>query len=106
MPLKAYTVRSVAVFSVVTCGPTTCDLIQYLPGMRLLFNIFSVIPKGMSPEEAFRQSSESITGPITKSISKGGILQLYEGLDKSAQEEFKASFSSSISSRVICLFIL
>lgn len=44
----------------------------------------------MSPEEAFKQSSESITGPITKGISKGGILKLYEGLDKAGQDEFKA----------------
>lgn len=43
----------------------------------------------MSPEEAFKQSSESITGPITKGISKGGILKLYEGLDKAGQDEFK-----------------
>lgn len=45
----------------------------------------------MSPEDAFKQSSESITGPITKTISKEGILKLYEGLDKPAQEEFKVS---------------
>lgn len=44
----------------------------------------------MTPEEAFKQSSESITGPITKGISKGGILKLYEGLDKAGQDEFKA----------------
>lgn len=46
--------------------------------------------QGMSPEEAFKQSSESITGPITKGISKAGILKLYEGLDKAGQDEFKA----------------
>lgn len=46
--------------------------------------------QGMTPEEAFKQSSESITGPITKGISKGGILKLYEGLDKAGQDEFKA----------------
>lgn len=45
----------------------------------------------MSPEEAFKQSSESITGPITKSISKSGILKMYEGLDKAGQDEFKVS---------------
>ncbi len=31
---------------------------------------------GMSPEEAFINSSESITGPITKKISKQGILKV------------------------------
>lgn len=45
----------------------------------------------MSPEEAFKQSSESITGPITKGISKMGILKLYESLDQAGQDEFKAS---------------
>lgn len=47
--------------------------------------------QGMSPEEAFKQSSESITGPITKGISKVGIIKLYEGLDKEAKAEFEAS---------------
>lgn len=42
----------------------------------------------MSPEEAFRQSSESITGPITKTISKKGILEMYNSFDKAAKEEF------------------
>lgn len=49
--------------------------------------------QGMTPEEAFKQSSESITGPITKGISKGGILKLYEGLDKAGQDEFKARWT-------------
>ena len=30
----------------------------------------------MTPEDAFINSSESITGPITKKISKQGILQV------------------------------
>jgi hypothetical protein len=34
----------------------------------------------MSPEEAFRESCESITGPITKTISKHGVLKLYNDL--------------------------
>lgn len=52
--------------------------------------------QGMSPEEAFKQSSESITGPITKGISKGGILKVYEGLDKAGQDEFKARNGTNI----------
>lgn len=55
--------------------------------------------QGMSPEEAFKQSSESITGPITKGISKGGILKLYEGLDKAGQDEFKARTADNITYR-------
>lgn len=60
--------------------------------IETLFRRF--VKQGMSPEEAFKQSSESITGPITKSISKSGILKLYEGLDKAAQDEFKAVYSA------------
>lgn len=43
----------------------------------------------MSPEEAFKQSAESITGPITKTISKKGILEMYNSFDKTAQAEFE-----------------
>lgn len=56
----------------------------------VVFSSGGGVLQGMSPEEAFKQSSESITGPITKGISKGGILKLYEGLDKAGQDEFKA----------------
>ena len=38
------------------------------------------IKQGMTPEEAFLHSSESITGPITKKISKQGILKVYTDL--------------------------
>lgn len=38
------------------------------------------LDQGMSPEEAFRESCESITGPITKTISKHGVLKLYNDL--------------------------
>ena len=34
------------------------------------------IKQGMTPEEAFINSSESITGPITKTISTQGILKV------------------------------
>jgi len=36
------------------------------------------VRQGMSPEEAFLQSSESITGNIVKIISKEGIKAVYE----------------------------
>ena len=32
--------------------------------------------QGMTPEDAFKNSCESITGPITKTISKQGILKV------------------------------
>ena len=49
----------------------------------------------MSPEEAFKQSCESITGPITKTISHDGILKLYEGLSSADQKEFRSAYSAS-----------
>jgi ketol-acid reductoisomerase len=53
------------------------------------------IRQGMAPEEAFRQSCESITGPITKTISHDGILALYEGLGTAEQAEFRTAYSAS-----------
>lgn len=38
------------------------------------------VKQGLSPEEAFLNSAESITGPITKKISKQGILKVYTDL--------------------------
>lgn len=32
--------------------------------------------QGMTPEDAFKNSCESITGPITKTISKQGIFKV------------------------------
>ena len=49
----------------------------------------------MAPEEAFKQSCESITGPITKTISHDGILALYESLGTAEQAEFKTAYSAS-----------
>jgi len=49
---------------------------------------------GMSPEEAFTQSCESITGRITKTISTEGILSLYESLDAAGKKEFETAYSA------------
>eukprot|EP00981_Chlorochromonas_danica_P004964 scaffold988_cov165-Ochromonas_danica.AAC.66 len=51
--------------------------------------------QGASAEEAFKQSAESITGPITKRISKEGILAVYEGLSGADKEAFEAAYSAS-----------
>lgn len=51
--------------------------------------------QGMSPEEAFIQTSESITGPITKKISKQGILQVYTDLSPSDKVLFEKAYSAS-----------
>jgi len=50
---------------------------------------------GMSKEEAFLNSAESITGKITKVISKEGILALYESLSGEDKEIFERAYSAS-----------
>jgi ketol-acid reductoisomerase len=51
--------------------------------------------QGMSEEDAFNESCESITGPISKIISKQGILAVYERLDDAGKAEFKKAYCTS-----------
>jgi ketol-acid reductoisomerase len=51
--------------------------------------------QGMSREEAFLNSCESVTGPISKTISKQGMLALYEGLDAAGKKVFEAAYSQA-----------
>jgi ketol-acid reductoisomerase len=51
--------------------------------------------QGMSKEDAFVHSCESITGPISKTISKQGILAVYEGLDAKGKEVFERAYAAS-----------
>merc|ERR1711957_491562 len=51
--------------------------------------------QGMTSEEAFLQSSESITGKIVKVISKRGIKALYDELSGSDKETFRQAYSAS-----------
>ena len=53
------------------------------------------IAQGMSHEDAFLNSTESVTGPISKTISKKGILAMYEGLDAAGKKTFEAAYSAS-----------
>jgi ketol-acid reductoisomerase len=50
--------------------------------------------QGMSPEEAFEHSAESITGPISKIISKEGILGVYQRLSADQRPEFQTAYSA------------
>jgi ketol-acid reductoisomerase len=50
------------------------------------------IGQGMSQEQAFLNSAESITGPISKTISKKGILAVYQGLDAAGKAEFERAY--------------
>jgi ketol-acid reductoisomerase len=51
--------------------------------------------RGMSPSEAFVNSADAITGPISRTISKSGILGIYEGLDAADRTEFERVYSVS-----------
>jgi len=51
--------------------------------------------QGMSPEDAFKNSCESITGPITKTISKRGILAVYEDLPAADKPTFEQAYAAS-----------
>lgn len=50
---------------------------------------------GMTPEEAFINTAESITGPITKTISKRGILQVYTDMNAADKAIFEKAYSAS-----------
>lgn len=51
--------------------------------------------QGMSKEDAFNHSSEAITGPISKIISKQGMMAVYEGLDEDGKAEFMKTYSAA-----------
>jgi ketol-acid reductoisomerase len=53
------------------------------------------IAQGMTPEEAFNQSCESITGPITKTISKKGIMAVYEMFSGDDKKKFEEAYSAA-----------
>jgi ketol-acid reductoisomerase len=51
--------------------------------------------QGMSPEDAFLNSAESITGPISRTISKQGMLAVYDALDAAGKKEFEAAYATT-----------
>ena len=51
--------------------------------------------QGQSQEEAFINSAESVTGPISKLISKEGILAVYDSLNEADQEIFRQAYSAA-----------
>jgi ketol-acid reductoisomerase len=60
--------------------------------VELLYRRFITVDQ-MSEEEAFRHSVESVTGPISKTISHDGILAVYEKLDARGKEIFERIYS-------------
>jgi len=48
--------------------------------------------QGMSQEDAFENTAESVTGPISRIISHEGILAVYEHLDDEDKPKFEAAY--------------
>jgi ketol-acid reductoisomerase len=53
------------------------------------------ISNGDSSEQAFINSAEIITRPISKTISKQGLLAVYEQFDADGKAKFKAAYTSA-----------
>jgi len=51
--------------------------------------------QGMSKEEAFLNSAEAITGPISKTISRHGILAVYEELGADGKKDFETAYAAT-----------
>lgn len=53
------------------------------------------INQGMSHDEAFRHSAEAITGPISRIISRQGMLGVYEAVGADGRPQFDAAYAAS-----------
>ena len=53
------------------------------------------VDQGMTREDAFLSSCESITGPISSTISKRGILAVYEALEAQGKKAFEQAYAAS-----------
>ncbi len=53
------------------------------------------IVQGMSHEDAFRHSAEAITGPISRLISKQGMLAVYDAVGADGRPAFEAAYAAS-----------
>ncbi|MBT5953316.1 ketol-acid reductoisomerase [bacterium] len=51
--------------------------------------------EGVSKEEAYTNTVETITGPISKIISREGLLEVYNKLSGSEKEEFEKAYSAA-----------
>ncbi|HNO66688.1 MAG TPA: hypothetical protein PKK39_10105, partial [Tepidiformaceae bacterium] len=53
------------------------------------------INQGMSHEDAFRHSAEAITGPISRIISKQGMLGVYDAVGADGRPQFEVAYAAS-----------
>jgi ketol-acid reductoisomerase len=51
--------------------------------------------QGMQKDEAYINTSESITGPISKTISRSGLMAVYEELSDSEKASFRKAYCAS-----------
>jgi ketol-acid reductoisomerase len=51
--------------------------------------------QGMSKEDAFLHSAESITGPISRIISKQGIMGMYDALGADGKPDFEKAYAAA-----------
>jgi ketol-acid reductoisomerase len=58
-----------------------------------LFDFF--IQRGLSEEESFKQTAECITGPITKIISKEGMIGVYNRFNDEEKKAFEKAYSAT-----------
>lgn len=49
--------------------------------------------QGLTPDDAFINSVESITGPISRLVSRHGLIAVYEALDDAGRQTFKRAYS-------------
>lgn len=54
-----------------------------------------VMEEGMSEEEAFNASVENITGPISRTISRNGIISVYNGFKGNDRDIFERIYSAA-----------
>lgn len=61
--------------------------------LEYLFRRYQI--EGASPEEAFKRSAESLTGPISKAISRSGFLGLYEAFSDKDKAVFRKAYGAT-----------
>jgi len=50
---------------------------------------------GMTPEDAFVRSTESLTGPISRTISRKGLIGVYESLSEEDRKVFRRAYGAA-----------
>jgi ketol-acid reductoisomerase len=53
------------------------------------------VGQGMAKDDAYLNTSESITGPISKTISRSGLKAIYEQLDAQEKAAFRKAFNAA-----------